>query len=630
MTLATMPLEFPTIYLLPTHIEAEKLPDLESKIPTLTYDINEASIILGKISNRERAKFELRRRNILTEDVELAPIPLSRSGIYADDSSPPSKRRKLSRSTSPRSPRGARSTSVTDGDESIEVSVGSHDLVDGQDHGLSQVAEDGDKSTIQVVKLAWLVDCLAQGSILPIDNYLLYRGRKTQQVVSKQPLNPDDILHRARQEGENIKPGSTGSFSHAYTSSSQHSRTSSHVKRPTLVQESTSEHERRLQMSPIPDYLHTNYSCERPTPVNPPNDPFIMELKKVRTLRILEGDEVGVRAYSTAIAALAAYPYLISQPAEVVRLPGCNEKIAALYRQWEANGFLEEVDNAKRDPKLSALQLFYNIWGVAATTAKEFYKKGWRDLDDIVEYGWDDLSRVQQIGVKYYDELQEKIPRREVEEIANVILAHANKVRAGFQMVIVGGYRRGKSESGDVDVILSHPDPTATSSFVTDIVNSLEKDKYITHTLIISTKNSERGQTPVSWKGQNSKASAGFDTLDKALVVWQDPRWDKAASSKNPNPHRRVDIIISPWKTAGCATVGWTGGTTFERDLRRYCKKWKQLKFDSSGVRDRVNGDWVDLESDTQGPAPDMLTAEKRVFERLGLEWRPPEERCTG
>lgn len=278
---------------------------------------------------------------------------------------------------------------------------------------------------------------------------------------------------------------------------------------------------------------------------------------------------------------------------------------------------------------MSTLQLFYNIWGVAATTSREFYKKGWRDLDDIIEYGWDDLSRVQQIGVKYYEELQEKIPRSKVEEIANVILAHANKVRKGFQMVIVGGYRRGKSESGDVDVILSHPDPAATMSFVADIVNSLEKDKYITHTLIMSTKNSERGQTPVSWKG-NCKAGAGFDTLDKALVVWQDPRWDETVSSKNPNPHRRVDIIISPWKTAGCAVIGWTGGTTFERDLRRYCKKWKNLKFDSSGLRDRVNGDWVDLESDANGPAPDMLTAEKRVFERLGLEWRPPEERCTG
>ncbi|KAI1759936.1 Nucleotidyltransferase [Hypoxylon sp. FL1150] len=624
-----MALEFPTIYLLPTHIETEELPELESKIPTLTYDINEASIVLGKISNRERARFELRRRNILTEDLETTPVSFPSQGIQVKGSSPPPKRRKLSSSISPETSRRIRSSSVSDG-ESFGSNLDSHGVADGEDQELGGITDSDDKSIIQVVKLAWLMDCLAGGSILPIDNYLIYRGRKTQQVASKPLPKPDDVLQRARQEGENAQPVVSNGFSHVYTSASQHSRTSTQVKRPALVQESTSEHDRRLQVPPVPDYLRTSYSCERPTPVHPPNDPFIQELKKVRTLRTLEGDEIGVRAYSTSIAALAAYPHLISQPAEVLRLPGCNEKIAALYRQWEANGFLEEVENAKKDPKLSALQLFYDIWGVAATTAREFYKRGWRDLDDIVEYGWDDLSRVQQIGVKYYDELQEKIPRREVEEIANVILTHANRIRKGFQMVITGSYRRGKSKSGDVDVILSHPDPAATLGFVTDIVSSLEKDMYITHTLIMSTKNSERGQTPVSWKGQIRNAGGGFDTLDKALVVWQTPRWDEAVSSKNPNPHRRVDIIISPWKTAGCAVIGWTGGTTFERDLRRYVKKRKQLKFDSSGLRDRVKGDWVDLESDANGPAPDMLTAEKRVFERLGLEWRLPEERCTG
>ncbi len=63
---------------------------------------------------------------------------------------------------------------------------------------------------------------------------------------------------------------------------------------------------------------------------------------------------------------------------------------------------------------------------------REFYNKGWRDLDDIVDYGWQSSSRVQQIGVKYYDEFQLKIPRREVEEIANAILDHARKAPSGI------------------------------------------------------------------------------------------------------------------------------------------------------------------------------------------------------
>lgn len=204
-------------------------------------------------------------------------------------------------------------------------------------------------------------------------------------------------------------------------------------------------------------------------------------------------------------------------------------------------------------------------------------------------------------------------------------------------MVIVGGYRRGKPASGDVDVVLSHREEAVTAGAIHAIVSALEKTAHITHTLTLSTANSERGQMPVSWKGMRAtKPGSGFDTLDKALVVWQDPAWltrpaDLASNprAKNPNVHRRVDIIISPWKTAGCAVLGWTSGTTFQRDLRRYCKNVKGLKFDSSGIRSRADGRWVDLEGEAD-ESEGLVEKERRVFNGLGLDWREPGERCTG
>lgn len=289
---------------------------------------------------------------------------------------------------------------------------------------------------------------------------------------------------------------------------------------------------------------------------------------------------------------------------------------------------------------------------MSAVTAEEFYRRGWRDLDDVVDYGWKTINRSQQIGVKYYEEFLLKIPRPETESIANTVLEHARKLRPGFQMTVVGGYRRGKIMSGDVDIMLSHHDEQATHEFIDKLVISLEKDKYISkyspksiipfvecltplncsaHTLTLSTHNSERGQRPTSYKSASS-GGTGFDTLDKALVVWQDPNFKSTDSSaKNPNPHRRVDILISPWRTVGCAVLGWSSETTFQRDLRRYCKHEKNLKFDSSGIRSRAPPyNWVDLEDGEQGKAETMEEAEKSVFAGLELEWRPPEERCTG
>lgn len=565
-------LAFPTIFLLPAHFEADELPEIESQIPTLTYDINEADVVLGKVSKKPRAILELRYRQLITDEIQPTP-----------------------------------SDERDDGND-----------MKGSNHAI-----------VQVVHLAWFTDSLANGKVLPVDDYLVYQGRKRIPTPNQSVSDAQAILKRARDDDTEKRPASQGQYKHA--NAAQHPRPH-HPKRPRLVQETTSEHERVAQLPPIPDHLLTEYSCQRPTPKDSPNDVFIEQLKKMRTIRTLESDNVGVRAYSTSIAAVAAYPHPLSSTAEVARIPGCGPKIVELFRQWKENGSLQDVEEAASNPKTKVLLLFYNIWGVGAKTANEFYNRGWRDLDDIVEFGWDRITRPQQIGIKYYEELQERIPRGEVEGIAATILEYANKIRSGFRQVIVGGYRRGKATSGDVDVVLSHPDPSATAFFVNKVVASLEKARYITHMLTLSEKNSERGQAAVAWKGEDRKAGSGFDTLDKALVVWQEPNWDKTKTPKNPNPHRRVDIIVSPWRTAGCAVVGWTGGTTFERDLRRYCKKAKRLKFDSSGVRMRGDGgEWVDLESDTDGnPAPDMLTAERRVFENLGLEWQAPEERCTG
>ncbi|KAI9155282.1 DNA polymerase type-X family protein-like protein [Paramyrothecium foliicola] len=586
-----MALRLPSIYLLPTHLQPDELHELEERIPSLTYDIREAEVVVGKLSKRERAMFELRRAKLETEPWSAADEP------------PDHKRRR-----------------VSPPDEAAEV----HDTGFGLDSS-SLVRPRG---TVKVVKLSWLTESLEQGRAMPLDAYLLYEGYKLPQSPelelrhkSKPPMGPPPADHKAsaalilQRAAADTTASQSTAFRHPGSARSQLP-----ARRPRLLHETTSEHD--LPLPPIPEYLTTTYSCQRPTPVNPPNAPFIEQLKEVRTLRILEGDKIGVRAYSSSIAALAAYPYPLQGHHDVARLPGCGHKIAELYQQWIETGQLVETTEAANDSRLATLRLFYEIWGVGDTTAREFYKKGWRDLDDVVEYGWQNLSRVQQIGVKYYDEFKSKIPRPEVEKIASIVLDHSRKIDPGFQLVIVGGYRRGKAESGDVDLVISNPQEAATLHFVERLVMSLEKGKYITHTLIMSSKNSERGQMPVAWKGDGG-AGTGFDTLDKALVVWQDPLQVGA-------PHRRVDLIISPWKTAGCAVLGWSGGTTFQRDVRRYCKKEMRLKFDSSGIRSRVDGSWVDLEGGAAEPAPDMVTAEKMVFEGLGLTYRRPDERCTG
>ncbi|MCJ1485781.1 hypothetical protein MMC06_005956 [Schaereria dolodes] len=668
----------------------------------LTYDAREARLFLGSITTAKRARFELQWRKLSTEDLNpQSVVPDASSLIPNYDDSSIRKRRKLSGGTDSLhvdlalEVASQSSTASEIEDENLVVAKPVSQLSITQDSAVGtalflekvdptkevlRFTDGTPKDTVKVVRLAWLTDSLRAGKLCHLEPYVLYEGmprylsndivpQKLPRTIKARAYSPNTpqlnagMVQEASERAKNERvPGNQRYIrrdrakdamqlelkGRTFLSSTQSlsQNASRFLKRPPhLIHQTTSEHDEnaKIYLPEMPRWVkeHKTYACERATPLRSLNDVFIEQLKRIRLARTLTGDDIGVRAYSSSIASIAAYPHTLSSTKEILALPGCDQKIAHLFDEWQtSSGNIQAVADFEADPVMKTLRLFYNIWGVGAITAREFYyDKGWRDFDDIIEEGWHLLSRVQQIGLKYYDEFELKIPRPEVEQIASIVVDHARQlVGNGIECIIVGGYRRGKLESGDVDIILSHQDEDATLNLITPVVDSLEKEGWITHTLTLNTTNSKRGQQTLPIKSSGTRGN-GFDTLDKALVVWQDPSWsteeaDIAANSKakNPNVHRRVDIIISPWRTIGCAVQGWTSGTTFNRDLRRYARKIKGWKFDSSGVRQRGNGAWVDLEqwSNERTRATSWEEAEKRVFEGLGLEYTEPWERNTG
>lgn len=656
----------PPIFVSETHLETGELHELEDNIietgATLSYDLNEARIVLTKAERKRRIQMDLRTKGCYTEEI----LPLQETTPLEARSDPASepvtKRQKLSDTEElgkNESEALVIDDMVTDSETEDESRAKPEPVK--RKRKSSSVEHDGNEGyfsneNVKVIKLQWFEDCKKQNSILPIEPYLLYHGRQIEKpeylttpikgpnASIKDLKTPQSILERARADAtaDSSSPITPHGPRRLGQIGGGRTRTSGHTSHIHLLQQTTSEHDlgASSDMPEMPDWVKDDikYACQRSTPADPPNEAFIAELKKIKLARLLTGDEIGVRAYSTSIASLAAYPHKLSNPREILLLPGCDAKIANLYIEYANHGIVQEAQDAEENEELKVLRVFYDIWGVGATTAREFYHdRGWRDLDDVIEHGWSTLSRVQQIGVKYYNEFLSPIPRSEAEDIASIIHRHAVKVRNdGIQSTIVGGYRRNNPTCGDVDILISHPDESKTLHIISDIVASLEEENQITHTLLISHANSSRHQQTLPLKSTQDSHS-GFDTLDKALLVWQDPHFppDPAdPKAKNPNLHRRVDIIISPWKTVGCAVMGWSGGTTFQRDLRRYVRAEKGWKFDSSGIRDRETGVVVDVDGFGVGGkdtiAKSMEEAERRVFENMGLVWREPWERCTG
>jgi DNA polymerase IV len=668
----------PTIAILNAHLRDDEERILKDTLrqydAPLTADVARAKVLIGKVGTKRRAEFELRSRKFTTEEAALASIRRPASPIKASASR--YKRRKVNGGLDRRLAESGDSTTEDEGDDGSETEDEASTTQQNAQPPLPIFDSVPGIDTIWVIRWDWLEACATAGHLVPLGHHLVFKGKVLQRpksvnpksikavfsAVAKtapasnsqlatRPQTSQDIMSRAKTDVAGTISKAThqrhqfGSHTSrrfegkTFAPSMQHAGQTFATHTAHLLQTTTSEYEGQDSEFPDPpDWVkdHVKYSCQRFTPANGQNEDFLEQLKKIRTARTLIDDEIGVRAYSTIIASIAAYPFKLIHPRQVAQLPGCDEKTAVLFVEWKNTGKIQAVEDYENNEAMKVLRSFYDIWGVGAKTARNFYYNNhWTELDDIIEFGWNDLDRVQQIGVKYYDEFLVTIPRSEVEQIAAVVREHAVRVRdERITVTIVGGYRRGKAESGDVDMIVSHPDLESTAGLVREIVDALEATLWITHTLTMSLTNTNRGQHALPFRSAKG-AGAGFDTLDKALVVWQNPEWatreeDLARNpqAKNPNIHRRVDIIIAPWRSVGCAVMGWSGGTTFQRDLRRYAKAIKGWKFDSSGIRSRSTGEAVFLEG-ADGVDGTPEDAEKKVFEGLGLEFVPPEQRVT-
>jgi len=266
-----------------------------------------------------------------------------------------------------------------------------------------------------------------------------------------------------------------------------------------------------------------------------------------------------------------------------------------------------------------------NITGIGSTTAKKLYDLGLRTVQDLAVYAdVDDLDDDQLViapsgglshgakrltwpeALKIREDLDTKIPRDEAEEIAERVLRELRSIMPGCDLTICGGYRRGKQESNDIDLIFTHPEGRNQEKLAVDLATKLTKRlqqaELITLVMHLPSFRNRQGVHP------RPMNRAGWDRLEKVMTVMKFP----PKNEMDVRRHRRVDLVYSPRSVYWCAIVGWTGSTQFERDLRLWAKRKMLMKFDSSGIT-RLR--------DTKSI---FVNSEREVFKVLGLDWIEP------
>ena len=121
-------------------------------------------------------------------------------------------------------------------------------------------------------------------------------------------------------------------------------------------------------------------------------------------------------------------------------------------------GTLESLDILKKNPKVISHRQFIKIHGIGPKRASELTNLGLLSVEDLrTPRGQKHLSSLERICLSCFEDLQERIPRDEVENfLYHIESLLADKV-PDATVICAGSYRRGAETCGDVDILIFPP-----------------------------------------------------------------------------------------------------------------------------------------------------------------------------
>ncbi|KAL1853069.1 hypothetical protein Plec18170_005651 [Paecilomyces lecythidis] len=325
-----------------------------------------------------------------------------------------------------------------------------------------------------------------------------------------------------------------------------------------------------------------------------PNSRTIEVLQQMLDYYTRTSDVWRTIAYRKAISALRQQTTKIVTKSEAIAIPGIGERLAAKIEEIVFTNRLRRLENANFTTEDHILQLFLGVYGAGVSQASRWIAQGYRSLDDLRTKA--DLTRNQRVGVERYDDFRQRIPRSEVEAHGAIVRRAVHEVDADVQVIIGGSYRRGAANSGDIDLIITKPDATIEQIrdlMVDGIVPKLFDQGFL-----------QTGLATTS-RGDGSK-------------------WHGASALPGSAIWRRIDLLFVPGAEIGAALLYFTGNDIFNRSMRLLASK-KGMRLNQRGLyRDVLRGaNRVKLTDGTLVEGRD----ERRIFEILGVPWRPPEHR---
>lgn len=330
------------------------------------------------------------------------------------------------------------------------------------------------------------------------------------------------------------------------------------------------------------------------------NAALVAEFDRLLDIYKALGDEIRAMHYSNVVRELENLSFKLTDVSQLQDVPHFGKKTLERVAEFLRTGKLSLREALEADEKVRAIRELTSIHGVGRVTAAKWYHLGLRTVGDVRQRaGQLVLTRTQALGLQYWGDLQKQIPREEVAEMEKIVRDAALAVCSKTAHVqACGSYRRGKALVGDVDIVFTDVDGTADPDRELPLlVSELKRSGFIIADLEHPEDRDHHGKSTSSFFG--------------------------ICQVRPDLPVRRIDILsvqIASWIPF---RLQWTGGTYFNRLVKRFAAQqgmhlsdkglWRNAKKDEGGYL--LSGEFVPLRT------------ERNLFEAVGIPYTPPELR---
>jgi DNA polymerase beta len=308
------------------------------------------------------------------------------------------------------------------------------------------------------------------------------------------------------------------------------------------------------------------------------NKKIIENLQILADYERINHEPFKVKAYEKVIDSIELYDKNIETLEDIKQLKGVGKKIEDKIIEFLNTGNIEEVNNVINDPQYILGNKLKGIYGVGPAKITELMTKI-NSFDELKEHP-ELLNDKQKIGLKYYDDLNLRIPIAEGHNHFKIVKKILNNLYKDIEFELVGSYRRKSKDMGDIDVLIKN----RPGLVLKDIIKQLEDTSYIIEKLAL---------------GKNK-----FMGICKLTPE---------------TPARRIDILIAEPSYYYFALLYFTGSYNFNIYMRRIALQ-KGLSLSEYGFKDLKD---IKNIIDTSN----IINSEEDIFKYIDITYVEPSKR---